>query len=321
MVSNTNNLRKQTDIKHQSYLLNMYTATTNREKALKAAAAAKRAIERWGCCKSQFKFKCFSCGEFINRGDKITKCHRATNGMTLRYRGADYMNGLTMAEIAFYQGESGKDMWVHIGCNPCYWDKGFDDGDEIWTPGLRVMQTGWRLKVAREFDMDYETTGRSHWNNFRERKGYPHEKFMRNRIINSVIKFQALWRGYIYKKPKNYPGTSARYALYQEMRRNAPDIGDHVEILFNAKESSESVYSGEVEEVQYRGNWMKIKVKFHYDGEVRKYTGKKFNLLKKECEEHKRKLGIEAKLTGRLNTARIGLMNAVRCQTRPSIRD
>ena len=90
------------------------------------------------------------------------------------------------------------------------------------------------------------------------------------------------------------------------MLRTSPDLGDHVEILFNANEPSEHIYSGEVIEVQYRGDWVKIKVKFHYDGEVRKYTGKKFKLLKKECEEHKKKLGIEAKLTGRLNTARIG---------------
>jgi hypothetical protein len=89
------------------------------------------------------------------------------------------------------------------------------------------------------------------------------------------------------------------------MLRTSPDLGDHVEILFNRGEPSEAIYSGEVYETQYRGDWVKIKVKFHYDGEVRKYTGKKFKILKKECEEHKKKLGIEAKLTGRLNTARV----------------
>ena len=77
--------------------------TATREFALKAAAAAERAIERGACCKSQFKFKCFSCGEMINRGDNITRCIRATTGMKLRYRGADSNNGLTMEEIVFYQ--------------------------------------------------------------------------------------------------------------------------------------------------------------------------------------------------------------------------
>ena len=136
---------------------------------------------------------------------------------------------------------------------------------------------------------------------------------MRARIFRAVTRFQAIWRGYLFKKAylialqqQREQRARARYALYQEMRRNTPDIGAHVEILFNKGEPSEAIYSGEVYETQYRGDWVKIKIKYHYDGEVRKYTGKKFKLLKKECEEHKKKLGIEAKLTGRLNTARIG---------------
>ena len=49
----------------------MYTTkTAGREQVLKAVAAAQRAMERHACCKSQFKFKCFSCGEMINRGDR-----------------------------------------------------------------------------------------------------------------------------------------------------------------------------------------------------------------------------------------------------------
>ena len=291
----------------------MFTTTkATREKALVVAAATRRAMERHICSKSQFKFKCFSCGEFINRGDKITKCNRATTGMTLRYRGADSMNGLTMAETCFYQGESGKDMWVHIGCNPCHWNSRRFIG----------INTEWGTKVKMEFDEDYETTGRSHWHNFLERNGYPEEKFMRYRIIDSVIKFQALWRGYIYKKA--YPvalqqqreqreqRARARFAQYQEMIRTSPQVGEHIEVLFNKNKPTETVYSGEVIEVQYRGcQGIKIKVKFHFDGEVRKYTGKKFNILKKECEWHKRKLGIEAKLTGRLNTARMGRLVCV----------
>ena len=352
----------------------MYTTTkATREQALKAAAAARRAMKRHTCCKSQFKFKCFSCGEMINRGDKITRCMGgSTTGMELRYRGGDNQNGLTMAETAFYLAETGKDKWVHIGCYPCYWDKGYDNGDESSPPALCAIQTEWGCKVYREFDDWTSGPGGESWLNmgvpyFLMVKGYPKEKFMRARISHAVARFQALWRGYLYKKAypvallqaqadQMYPHemqqavyetidstfaylnqkwlgngegggndattgadnvrvqeataheqrARARYALYQEMLRTSPDLGDHVEILFNANEPSEHIYSGEVIEVQYRGDWVKIKVKFHYDGEVRKYTGKKFKLLKKECEEHKKKLGIEAKLTGRLNTARIG---------------
>ena len=134
---------------------------------------------------------------------------------------------------------------------------------------------------------------------------------MKSRIIHAVTRFQALWRGHIYKKA--YPialhqhreqRTRARYARYQELLRTSPQVGDHTEILFNANERTESLYSGEVIEVQYH-NWdIKIKVKFHYDGEVRNYTGEKFNLLKREGEEHKRKVGIEANFIGKIATGR-----------------
>ena len=140
----------------------MFTTTTAcREQVLKAVAATHRAMERHVCSKSQFKFKCFSCGEMIHRGDKITRCIKSNAGMTLRYRGAGAECGLTMAETTFYQGEYGKNMWVHIGCNPCYWDKGFDNGDESSPPGLRVVPTEWGSKIDREFE-DW-TSGPGGW--------------------------------------------------------------------------------------------------------------------------------------------------------------
>ena len=297
----------------------MYTSTkVTREQALIAAAAAIRAMKRHECCKSQFKFRCFSCGEMVNRGDKITMCMRGSStGMVLRYRGGDSQNGLTMAETAFYQAETGKNKWVHIGCNPCYWDEGFDNGDEYSPPGLRGVPTEWGCKVDRELEDWTSGPGGEMWINnvdlFLKIKGYPEEKSMKKRIVHAVTRFQAIWRGYINKKAyliavqqQREQRARARYALYQEMLRNTPDVGDHVELLFNKGQPCEAIYSGEVYETQYRGDWVKIKIKYHYDGEVRKYTGKKFKLLKKECEEHKKKLGIEAKLTGRLNTARIG---------------
>ena len=101
----------------------MFTSVTaSREVALKASDAAQRAMERHICCKSQFKFKCFSCGEMINRGDKITRVVSDPTGMTLRFRGADGRNGLSPDETVFYQAETGTRTWVHIGCIPCYWD-------------------------------------------------------------------------------------------------------------------------------------------------------------------------------------------------------
>ena len=188
----------------------MFTSkTATREFALKAAAATDRAMERHACCKSQFKFKCFSCGEFINRGDNITRCIRAANGMKLRYRGADADHGLTMEETIFYQGETGKNLWVHTGCIGCFWHDGLDeDGNRLTRPALRPITTEWGVKVYGEFeewanaddtwgDVSLRAMGVPY---FCMIKGYPKEKFMRDRIVHAVTRFQALWRGYIYKK-------------------------------------------------------------------------------------------------------------------------
>lgn len=287
----------------------MYTTkTADREQVLKAVAATHRAMERHACSKSQFKFKCFSCGEMINRGDNITLCMKETTGMTLRYRGAGGECGLTMGETAFYQGESGKNLWVHIGCNPCYWDSLPEQSNEYSTPSLRGIPTGWGDRIARELEEWTSEPGDEAWfimgmPYFCRVKGYPKEKFMKDRIIHAITRFQALWRGYIYKK--TYPIALQQRARshYQELLRTSPQVGDHTEILFNANERTESLYSGKVIEVQYRGSMStKIKVKFHYDGEVRKYTGEKFNLLKREGEQHKKKMGIEANFTGRIFT-------------------
>ena len=185
----------------------MYATTTaTRDFALKAAAAAERAMERQACCKSQFKFKCFSCGEFINRGDNITKCTAPCwDGMRLRFRGADARNGLKQGEVAFYLAETGTRTWVHIGCNPCYWDSLPEDSNEYSPPALRPVHTDWNSKVWWEFEdraEKYEAWRIMGISYYCMAKGYPwrNRKFMKDRIIHSVTRFQALWRGYLYKK-------------------------------------------------------------------------------------------------------------------------
>ena len=294
----------------------MYTTTSaTREQALVAIATIQRAMDRHVCCKSQYKFKCFSCGKMIHRGHKITRGTTSRkDGVDLRFRGADSRNGITFEETSFYLAQTGSRKWVHIGCNPCYWDR--DAGRLIG------VFTDWGAKISHEFEEWRSLTNHYDMEEFLEKHGYPQDKWMKDRVIAGVTKFQALWRGYIYKQA--YP-----WALKQKKATEAINvepvtifniasqlwyglnIGDHCEVLFNRGEQKETIYSGEIYEVQYRGEMdTKIKVKYHFDGEVRKYTGKKFKLLKKECEEHKRKLGIEAKLIGRLNTARIGLIGA-----------
>ena len=283
----------------------MYTTkTASREQVLKAVAAASRAMDRHTCSKSQFKFKCFSCGEMINRGDKITRCMKATTGMSLRYRGAGGECGLTLAETAFYQPETGKDMWVHIGCNPCYWDEGFDNGDESSPPALRVVPTEWGCKIDREFEDWTSGPGGEAWlmmgvSHFLKVKGYPEEKSMRARIFNAVTRFQALWRGYIRKKAQSQQARSRTRFL------NNNSIGGHIEILFDEGKTSAAIYSADIVNHTKRDliaseQEFYFWVTFHYDGEVREYHWKKLLGLKLECEAFKSKHGIMTKIIGKL---------------------
>ena len=289
----------------------MYTTkTAGREQVLKAVAAAERAMDRHACSKSQFKFKCFSCGEMINRGDKITRCMKTTTGMTLRYRGAGGECGLSLAETAFYLPETGKDMWVHIGCNPCYWDKGFDNGDESSPPGLRVVPTEWGCKIDREFEDWTSGPGGETWlmmgvSHFLKVKGYPEEKSMRARIFNAVTRFQALWRGYFrkkaYQKLKKGQSQQAR-SCFRFLNNNS--IGGHIEILFDEGKTSAAIYSADIVNHTKRdliaSHDLYFWVTFHYDLEVRKYHWKKLLGLKLECEAFKSKHGIMTKITGKL---------------------
>jgi hypothetical protein len=210
----------------------MYTTSNaTREHGLKAAAAARRAMKRHKCCKSQFKFMCFSCGKMIFRGDKITRCNTTPTGMTLRFRGADIQNNLTMEETAFYQTGTGTNMWVHISCKPCYWESLPVDSNEYSPPSLRRIFTEWDWKVQNEFD---NWSGSSEWfgglydfidcntdafAHFCSMKGYPKRKHMEDRIIHSVTRFQAIWRGYLDKAA--YPEALYQHRLKQHMNKQA----------------------------------------------------------------------------------------------------
>ena len=295
----------------------MYTTkNAPREFALKAAAAAERAMERHVCCKSQFKFKCFSCGQMVNRGDKITKCTTSRkDGMDLRFRGADGRNGLTMEETAFYLAQSGTRTWVHIGCNPVFWDREEGRLIGVWTD--------WGSKMSYEFEEWRQRTNHYDVEEFMEKHRYPQEKWMRNRIIHNVTRFQAIWRGYLYKQA--YPvalraarateaiNLNARATLssQQDQRPKRSErneflyqnsIGAHMEILFDENHPSVAVYSGEVIKIQGLPeiDGLYFWVKYHHDHEMRRYHWRKLKHLKLQCEASKSKHGIEAQITGRL---------------------
>ena len=299
------------------------TITAIRKQGLVAADAARRAMKRYICSKSQFKFKCFSCGEMINRGDMITRCNSAHDGMALRFRGADSQNGLTMEETAFYLAETGTRTWVHIGCNPCYWDSLPEDSNEYSPPALRGAYTSWGSKISYEFDAWYSRTGHYDMEEFLEKHGYPQEKWMKDRIIHSVTRFQAIWRGYLYKKA--YPiarleaiatqviNEAGRATLSSRPRCNQNarkrngflyqnSIGAHMEILMDKNHPSAALYSCEVIKIQGLPeiDGLYYWVKYHHDSEVRKYHWKRLLKLKHECETFKSTHGILAKIIGKL---------------------
>ncbi len=369
----------------------MFTApTATRDFALKAVAAAERAMDRQICCKSQFKFKCFSCGEMINRGDNITKCTAPHwDGMRLRFRGADARNGLTMEETAFYLAETGTRTWVHIGCNPCYWDSLPEDSNEYSPPALRSVYTDWGAKISYEFDEWRQLTNHYDMEEFLEKHGYPQDKWMKDRINHAVTRFQAIWRGYLYKKAyplaleqrrakeltiwreflawcgslppqqfRSFPlfcklkGIHTVYSGIQlgqyaaaaaaaapaatvaaadeeeevesalayrqqtcwEEEQNARSrsgflynncFGAHMEILFDEKRTRAAIYSGEVIKIQGQGgDGLYYWVKFHHDGEVRKYHWKRLLNLKLECDTFKSKHGILAEIKGKISVYR-----------------
>ena len=146
---------------------------------------------------------------------------------------------------------------------------------------------------------------------------------MRDRIVHAVTRFQALWRGYIYKKA--YPiarlQAKATEAINETGRATLSipprctqntrkrnqflhqnSIGAHLEILMDKNHPSAAIYSAEVIKIQGvpEIDGLYYWVKFHHDDEVRKYHWKRLRGLKHEIETFKSKHGIVAQITGKL---------------------
>ena len=158
-----------------------------REKAL----SAQRQIGRQVLCKSHYKFKCHSCGEYINHGDKITMCEK-NDGQSLRFRGGGGMwkkDGEGTILIGIYCGISGPNNWVHIGCTPCVYKP-------LSNPQLRSISTKWNKAVKVEF---YDS-GMESYRHFIKSRRYPKQNKMKKRIIKNIIRFQSIWRAFYTKK-------------------------------------------------------------------------------------------------------------------------
>ena len=255
-----------------------------------------------------------------------------------------------------------------------------EDSNEYSPPALRSAYTGWGAKVSYEFDEWRQRTNHYDMEEFLEKHGYPKDKFMRDRIVHAVKRFQAIWRGHLYKKayplalaqrrakeltiwreflawcgslpPQQfrsfplfcklkgihtvYSGIQlGRYAAAaatvaadeEEEEEDAPastsqaladaDVrsrngflhnncfGAHMEILFDEKQTRAAIYSGEVIKIQGQGgDGLYYWVKFHHDGEVRKYHWKRLLNLKLECDTFKSNHGILAEIKGKISVYR-----------------
>tara|TARA_A100001011_G_scaffold391447_1_gene476944 strand:- start:942 stop:1643 length:702 start_codon:yes stop_codon:yes gene_type:complete len=216
--------------------------------------------------------------------------------------------------------------------------------------------TDWGSKISYEFEEWRSLTNHYDMEEFLEKHDYPQEKWMKDRITHAVTRFQAIWRGYLYKKAYPIALSAAKateainlnaratmsskqaehdnFSTEEEWKQVATavsprekwlwsgegqedgpvttsniashwwrglNIGDHCEVLFNRGESTETIYSGKIIKIQGPPS-PHIWVKYHYDDEVRRYHWKKFKLLKDECNGFKMKMGIEAKIIGKLAT-------------------
>merc|ERR1712196_399045 len=120
-------------------------------------------------------------------------------------------------------------------------------------------------------------------------KGYPEEKLMFDRIVHAVKRFQALWRGYIYKKA--YPiarrqaraaeaininkrvtlstvtsgdrAVAASAAEHKFLMENRGREGSNTAILFDRGRKSEAIYSCEIVRISGEHNGVYVYVRFH----------------------------------------------------------
>ena len=278
---------------------------------------AHSCIFDWSTCsKSQYKFRCYSCGEQVQRGDNITMTHSYRDGMTLR-------SGM----------RTGTTRWVHIGCTPCRW---LSWRNGTFDPFLNGVWTDWDAKVQSEFDAQISSyDGHCYRSEFLEDKGYPAKKYMSTRIKRGVVKFQALWRGYLYKRalpiaiqqarreaalrawfePGTFnPGCGQMYRSVAERDKRVPnqpdnrfDIGDIVECPFDVSTRRESFHRGIIVFGQYfvagedgavRQNGWRYLVKFK-DGETLLYSEETLirrTLQVKEIKETMSSSGVDWKM-------------------------
>jgi len=135
---------------------------------------------------------CSCCGEFINRGDKITQVLGDEGKLRPRGKPActsiERFEALTPWKNDFTSYIPTRNRWVHLHCRPSHW---YTYGYEpMFCAGFtRYSDSIERRRAAAANDPDW---GENYWE-----IPSPEWKLEQERIEKGVVaKFQALWRGY-----------------------------------------------------------------------------------------------------------------------------
>ena len=228
------------------------------------------------CTKSHYKMTCGCCGNTIHRGDLITQ--------VLGSKGR--MRGRVSGEYAYAPT---RNRWVHLTCRPQFYkDWGYGLSEGYFPHPTAYSDDIERRLTAASMDPD--------WGEDISAIPHPEWRWQTERLAEAIIPLQRKVKKNILK----YKEAEAEHRFIQQNSK-----GDHCEILFNRGQKIEAIYSCEVTHVGRLGCLCDgvITVKYHHDGEIRHYNHRRWMKLKKECDDYKKKLGIEATITGKLPTS------------------
>jgi len=140
---------------------------------------------------------------------------------------------------------------------------------------------------------------------------------MSDRIKHAVTRFQALWRGHFTKShPWALKQKRATEAINLHQQQPPPkttfEVGEEGEMLYDEDTPEQTIFSFTVQHKwtseEFGENYV---VNFHSEPRnFKNYTRHRLRVLTDICKEHKRKVGIEAKVTGHLNTAPLMQQNS-----------
>ena len=95
------------------------------------------------------------------------------------------------------------------------------------------------------------------------------------------------------RPPKTAGDIAMADALAEQRFLRETNVGDTFDILFDQGKKNEAIYRGKIRKIC--SEWdrgLMVYVKFHYDGDMRKYHWKRFASLTLECNNFMKKMGI-----------------------------